>query len=194
MRKGVVERNTTETRIRAQINLDGTGEYEISTGMGFFDHMLELLSKHSLVDIDLEIDGDLEVDCHHSVEDAGIVLGQAFKQALGNKQSITRYADASIPMDEALTSVSIDISGRPFLVYDVQFTSGATGGFELETIGEFMTAFCQNAGFTMHISLVRGTNNHHIAESVFKAVARALKQAVSLDDRIKGVLSTKGIL
>ncbi len=194
MRKAVVERNTIETKIRAGINLDGEGIYEISTGMGFFDHMLELFSKHSLVDVELAIEGDLEVDCHHSVEDAGIVLGQAVAKALGDKKSIRRYASEVIPMDEALVSVGIDISGRPYLVYNVDFSSGSTGGFELETIEEFMMAFCTHAGITMHINLEYGVNNHHIAESMFKAFARAFRASVEIDDKIKGIPSTKGLL
>lgn len=194
MRKAIVERKTNETKIRTEINLDGEGLYRISTGMGFFDHMLELFSKHSLVDVEMDIKGDLEVDCHHSVEDAGIVLGQAVAKAIGDKKSIKRYGSAVIPMDETLVSVDLDISGRPYLVYNVDFTSESTGGFELETIQEFMRGFCINAGITLHINMEYGLNNHHIAEAIFKALARAFRTAVETDDKVKGVPSTKGLL
>ncbi|MBN2558558.1 MAG: imidazoleglycerol-phosphate dehydratase HisB [Clostridia bacterium] len=194
MRKALIERRTAETEIKMEINLDGGGKYEISTGIGFFDHMLELFSKHSLIDINLSVKGDLEVDCHHSVEDTGIVLGQALKAALGNKESIKRYGGFTVPMDESLVSVNIDLSGRPYLVYNVMFSTGSAGGLDVEAIGEFMMAVCTNAGITMHVNVHYGSNNHHMAEAIFKAFARALRQAASADERVDGIPSTKGIL
>lgn len=194
MRKAKIERNTKETKIYMEINLDGKGRYEIFTGIGFFDHMLELFSKHSLIDLRLEVKGDLEVDCHHSVEDTGIVLGQALKKALGDKKSIKRYGNFTVPMDESIAVVSLDLSGRPYLVFNVDFKKSSAGDMDVETVEEFMMAICTNAGITLHINVPYGSNNHHMIEGIFKAFARALREAVSLDDRIDGIPSTKGIL
>lgn len=194
MRNAVVERKTKETEISLELNLDGKGNYSISTGIGFFDHMLELFSKHSLIDINLSVRGDLEVDCHHSVEDAGIVLGQAIKEALGNKMSIKRYGSFTVPMDEALATVNLDLSGRPYLVFNAEFSKSKAGDMDVETVEEFMMAVCTNAGITMHVNVYYGSNNHHMIEGIFKAFARALRIAVSKDDRVEGVPSTKGIL
>ena len=194
MRKAVVDRKTKETEISLELNLDGRGNYEISTGIGFFDHMLELFSKHSLIDIKLMVKGDLEVDCHHSVEDTGIVLGQAVKEALGDKMSIRRYGSFTIPMDEALATVDLDLSGRPYLVFNADFSKSKAGDMDVETVEEFMMAVCTNAGITMHVNVPYGSNNHHIIEGIFKAFARALRTAVSYDEKVEGVPSTKGIL
>jgi len=194
MRNAAVERKTKETEISLELNLDGKGTYSITTGIGFFDHMLELFSKHSLIDIKLSVKGDLEVDCHHSVEDAGIVLGQAIKEALGNKMSIKRYGSFTVPMDEALAIVIIDLSGRPYLVFNVEFSKSMAGDMDVETVEEFMMAVCTNAGITMHVNVPYGSNNHHMIEGIFKAFARALRIAVSKDDKVEGVPSTKGIL
>ncbi|MCK5758223.1 MAG: imidazoleglycerol-phosphate dehydratase HisB [Clostridiales bacterium] len=194
MRNAAVERKTKETEISLELNLDGKGNYSISTGIGFFDHMLELFSKHSLIDIKLSVRGDLEVDCHHSVEDAGIVLGQAIKEALGNKISIKRYGSFTVPMDEALATVNLDLSGRPYLVFNAEFSKSKAGDMDVETVEEFMMAVCTNAGITMHVNVLYGSNNHHMIEGIFKAFARALRIAVSKDDKVEGVPSTKGIL
>jgi imidazoleglycerol-phosphate dehydratase len=194
MRKSSVERKTGETEIVLSLNLDGKGEYEIETGIGFFNHMLELFSKHSLIDLDVRMKGDLEVDCHHSIEDAGITLGLALKEALGDKRSINRYGSFNIPMDEALVSVDLDLSGRPYLVFNAQFSKGTVGDMDVETVEEFMMAVCTNAGMTMHVNVIYGSNNHHIVEGIFKAFARALRKAVETDDRTDGIPSTKGIL
>ena len=194
MRNAAVERKTKETEISLELNLDGKGTYSITTGIGFFDHMLELFSKHSLIDIKLNVKGDLEVDCHHSVEDAGIVLGQAIKEALGNKMSINRYGSFTVPMDEALATVNIDLSGRPYLVFNAKFSKSTAGDMDVETVEEFMMAVCTNAGITMHVNVPYGSNNHHMIESIFKAFARALRVAVSKDDKVEGIPSTKGIL
>ncbi len=194
MRNAAVERKTKETEISLELNLDGKGTYSITTGIGFFDHMLELFSKHSLIDIKLNVRGDLEVDCHHSVEDAGIVLGQAIKEALGNKMSIKRYGSFTVPMDEALATVNIDLSGRPYLVFNAKFSKSTAGDMDVETVEEFMMAVCTNAGITMHVNVPYGSNNHHMIEGIFKAFARALRIAVSKDDKVEGVPSTKGIL
>jgi imidazoleglycerol-phosphate dehydratase len=194
MRTAKVDRKTKETEISLELNLDGKGVYSVSTGIGFFDHMLELFSKHSLIDLKIEMKGDLEVDCHHSVEDTGIVLGQAIKEALGDKKSITRYGSFTIPMDEALAKVDLDLSGRPYLVFNAEFSKSKAGDMDVETVEEFMMAVCTNAGITMHVNVNYGSNNHHIIEAVYKAFARALRIAVANDDRVEGVPSTKGIL
>lgn len=194
MRTASVDRKTKETEILLELNLDGKGIYSISTGIGFFDHMLELFSKHSLIDLKLMVKGDLDVDCHHSVEDTGIVLGQAIKKALGDKKSISRYGNFTVPMDEALVTVDLDISGRPYLVFNAEFSKSKAGGMDVETVEEFMMAVCTNAGITMHVNVHYGSNNHHMIEGIFKAFARALRIAVSSDDRVEGVPSTKGIL
>jgi len=194
MRNATVERKTKETEISLELNLDGKGNYSISTGIGFFNHMLELFSKHSLIDLKLSVRGDLEVDCHHSVEDAGIVLGQAIKEALGNKMSIKRYGNFTVPMDETLATVNLDLSGRPYLVFNAEFSKSMVGDMDVETVEEFMMAVCANAGITMHVNVPYGSNNHHMIEGIFKAFARALRIAVSKDDKVEGVPSTKGIL
>ena len=194
MRTASVDRKTKETEIVLELNLDGKGNYSISTGIGFFDHMLELFSKHSLIDLKLNVRGDLEVDCHHSVEDAGIVLGQALKEAIGDKKSIKRYGSFTVPMDEALASVDLDLSGRPYLVFNAEFNKSRAGDMDVETVEEFMMAVCTNAGITMHVNVLYGSNNHHMIEGIYKAFARALRIAVSHDNRVEGVPSTKGIL
>jgi imidazoleglycerol-phosphate dehydratase len=194
-RKATIDRSTKETKIKATVDLDGTGAYDIKTGIGFLDHMLEQLARHSLIDITLEAKGDLHIDFHHTTEDAGIVLGQAIAKALGDKQGITRYADVHLPMDETMTRVAIDVSGRPYLIWNVTFTRDKLGEMDTELFREFFQAFAQNAGITLHIATLYGENNHHIAETCFKGVARALRQAVSLDPRQSGrVPSTKGSL
>lgn len=195
MRMADMNRKTNETDINLSINLDGKGSYKIDTGVGFFDHMLELFTRHSLCDIDLKCIGDLRVDCHHTVEDCGIVLGQAIAKALGTKESIKRYGTFYVPMDEALVMVSLDISGRPFLYYDLDIPSNNLGGnFDTEMVEEFFRAVVQNAGITLHIKLMHGKNSHHIIEAAFKAFGRALNIASSKDPRYEGVPSTKGIL
>lgn len=194
-RQATISRRTKETQISASLDLDGTGAFDIVTGVGFLDHMLEQLARHSLMDIKLEAKGDLHIDFHHTTEDVGIVLGQAVAKALGDKQGITRYADVLLPMDEALTRVALDVSGRPFLVWNVNFTQPKIGEMDTELFREFFQAFAQNAGITLHIENLYGANNHHIAETCFKGVARALRAAVTLDARQAGrVPSTKGML
>jgi len=194
MRNAEIERKTGETEIKISLNLDGKGIYSINTGIGFFNHMLELFSKHSLIDLDIKASGDLDVDCHHSVEDTGIALGLAIKDALGDKKSINRYGSFTVPMDESLVKTDLDLSGRPFLVFNVDFTKGTIGDMDAEAIEEFMMAICTNAGITLHINAMYGSNNHHMAEAVFKSFARALRNAVSIDSRTDGIPSTKGIL
>ena len=194
-RKASISRDTAETKISASINLDGDGIYDIETGIGFLDHMLEQLSRHSLIDITLKADGDLHIDMHHTTEDCGIVLGQAFKKALGDKAGITRYANISLPMDETLTRVAVDVSGRPFLIWQVEFDRPKIGEMDTELFQEWFQAFAQNAGITLHIINEYGQNNHHIAETCFKGLARALRMAVELDPRQGGrIPSTKGSL
>jgi imidazoleglycerol-phosphate dehydratase len=195
LRKARIERKTKETQIAAEVNLDGTGVYSISTGVGFFDHMLEQLSRHSLIDIALTAKGDLHVDQHHTVEDCGIALGQAVAQALGDKRGIGRYAHAYLPMDETLTRTALDISGRPYLIWRAAFPAAKVGEMDTELFREFFQAFAQNAGITLHIELLYGENSHHIAESCFKGLARALRDAIAIGDKVKGeVPSTKGQL
>lgn len=194
-RTATIERTTKETAIKATVNLDGTGSYRIATGVGFLDHMLEQLARHGLIDIDLEAKGDLHIDFHHTVEDCGIVLGQAVAKALGDKAGITRYASVDLPMDETLTRVAIDVSGRPYLVWRVVFTRPKLGEMDTELFREWFQAFAQNAGITLHIENVYGENNHHIAETCYKGLARALRAAVAPDPRQAGrVPSTKGSL
>jgi imidazoleglycerol-phosphate dehydratase len=194
-RKAKIERKTKETDITAEIDLDGTGSYDISTGIGFLDHMLEQLARHGLIDIKLEAKGDLHIDYHHTVEDTGIVLGQALAKALGDKVGITRYADVHLPMDETMTRVAIDVSGRPYLIWKVEFSRPKVGEMDTELFREWFQAFAQNSGITLHIQNLYGENNHHIAETCYKGLARALRQAVSLDPRQAGrVPSTKGTL
>jgi len=193
-REAEISRKTFETDISIRINLDGTGKYKIDTGIGFFDHMLTLFSKHGLLDLDICCKGDLETDSHHTVEDVGIVLGQAISKALGDKTSISRYGASLVPMDESLVRVAMDLSSRPYLYYNVPFTCENLGGMAAETVEEFFRAVSNNAGITLHIELLHGTNSHHMAEAVFKAFGRALRQAVTIDERIQGVMSSKGLL
>ncbi len=195
MRQATIARSTKETTISVSINLDGTGKYNIKTGVGFFDHMLEQLSRHSLVDMTIRADGDTHIDDHHTTEDVGIALGQAFKEALGDMSGITRYADTHLAMDEALTRVALDVSGRPFLVWQVDFPRDKLGTFDTELFEEFFRAFAINAGITLHIANLYGTNCHHIAETCFKAVARTIRTATEPDPRQSGrVPTTKGQL
>ena len=190
-----VERNTAETRIRVKINLDGTGQARLSTGIGFFDHMLDQIARHGLIDLDIEADGDLRIDGHHTVEDVGITLGQAFAQAVGDKKGIRRYGHAYVPLDEALSRVVIDFSGRPGLVMDVPFKSGMIGSFDTQLTHEFFQGFVNHALVTLHIDNLKGENAHHQAETVFKAFARALRGALERDPRSVGMIpSTKGSL
>ena len=195
MRTATVARDTKETAIAVTVDLDGTGTGEISTGIGFFDHMLDQLSRHSLIDMRVRAQGDLHIDDHHTVEDTGIALGQAIRQALGDRAGIARYADTMLPMDETLSRVALDVSGRPFLVFRAHFPRAKIGAFDTELVREFFQAFAINAGVTLHIETLYGTNAHHIAESIFKGVARALRAAVALDPRQNGAIpSTKGTL
>jgi imidazoleglycerol-phosphate dehydratase len=194
-RQATIERKTKETEIKATVDLDGTGAYDIKTGVGFLDHMLEQLARHSLIDITLSAKGDLHIDYHHTTEDAGIVLGQAIAKALGDKQGIARYASVHLPMDETLTRVAIDVSGRPYLVWKVAFSRAKLGEMDTELFREWFQAFAQNAGITLHVETLYGENNHHIAETCYKGLARALRAAVTLDPRQSGrVPSTKGSL
>lgn len=195
MRRAQVTRQTKETDITASIELDGTGHYEISTGIGFLDHMLEQLAKHSLFDLRLKVKGDLHIDGHHTTEDSGIVIGQAVREALGERKGITRYAHAYIPMDETLSRVSLDISGRPYLMWKVNFTRDKLGEMDTELFKEWFGAFAGHAGITLHVENLYGENSHHIIESCFKGLARALKAAVAIDPRMADVVpSTKGSL
>ncbi|PLX35537.1 MAG: imidazoleglycerol-phosphate dehydratase HisB [Hyphomicrobiales bacterium] len=195
MRSATIDRKTNETDISVSIELDGSGQYDIKTGIGFFDHMLEQLSRHSLIDIKIRAEGDLHIDMHHTVEDTGIALGLALKQALGDRRGITRYAQSYIPMDECLSRAAIDVSGRPWLVWHVDFPGPAIGQFDTELVREWFQAFAQNAGITLHVENLYAGNNHHIAESCFKALARALRSAIEIDPRQENqVPSTKGTL
>ncbi len=195
MRQARVERDTSETRIAASVDLDGSGKAEIATGIGFLDHMLAQLAKHGLFDIAVKAEGDLHIDFHHTTEDTGIVLGQAFSQALGERRGIARYGHAYAPMDETLTRVALDLSNRPYLVWQVTFSRDKLGEMDTELFREFFQAFAQTAGITLHVTTLHGENNHHIAESCFKALAVALKEAVALDPRKADQLpSTKGKL
>ena len=194
-RQATIARRTKETQITATVDLDGTGASEITTGIGFLDHMLEQLARHGLIDIKLEAKGDLHIDFHHTAEDIGIVLGQAVAKALGDKQGITRYADVHLPMDETLTRVAIDVSGRPYLIWKVRFSQPKIGEMDTELFREWFQAFAQNAGLTCHVENLYGENNHHIAESCYKGLARALRAAAAIDARQAGrVPSTKGTL
>jgi imidazoleglycerol-phosphate dehydratase len=195
MRKATVKRATKETEVAVTVDLDGRGHATIATGIGFLDHMLDLLSRHSRIDITVKAAGDLHIDHHHTTEDVGIALGQAVKQALGDMKGITRYADVHLPMDEALTRVAVDISGRPFLVFKATFARDKIGTFDTELVKEWFQAFAMNAGITLHVETLYGTNDHHISESCFKGLARALRAAVAIDSRAKDeVPSTKGSL
>ncbi|MEE8445954.1 MAG: imidazoleglycerol-phosphate dehydratase HisB [Alphaproteobacteria bacterium] len=195
MRQASIERDTRETRISVTVDLDGTGQYDVSTGIGFLDHMLEQLSRHSLIDLAVRAKGDLHIDAHHTNEDTGIAIGQAVSQALGDRKGITRYGSALIPMDETLTRVALDCSNRPWLVWKVAFTRPKLGEFDTELFREWFQAFAQNAGLGLHVENLYGENNHHIAESCYKGLARALRQAVEIDPRQAGAVpSTKGVL
>jgi imidazoleglycerol-phosphate dehydratase len=195
MRKASIERKTTETEIAVTVDLDGKGAYDIKTGVGFLDHMLEQLARHSLIDIKVKAKGDLHIDFHHTTEDSGIALGQAVARALGDRKGIRRYASLHLPMDEALTRAAIDVSGRPFLIWKVDFSRPKIGDFDTELVREWFQAFAMNAGVTLHVETLYGDNNHHIAETCFKALARALREAIEIDPRQKDrIPSTKGSL
>lgn len=194
-RQATVERATKETRISVTLNLDGTGAYDVATGIGFLDHMLEQLSRHSLIDLTVRAEGDLHIDFHHTTEDTGIAIGQALAKALGERRGILRYGEALIPMDEAISQAAIDLSGRPYLVWQVAFSRDKLGDMDTELFKEWFQAFAQNAGATLHVRNVYGDNNHHIVESCYKALARALRTAISVDPRMSGAVpSTKGTL
>lgn len=194
MREAEVNRKTAETEVYVKINIDGAGKSYINTGIGFLDHMLNLFSKHGLFDLQVEAKGDLYVDSHHTVEDIGITLGQAFLKALGDKKSIKRYGLAYVPMDEALIRTVVDISGRPYLYYNLKLKMQSLGNFETETVEDFFRAFAYNSGITLHVEQLHGKNTHHIIEGAFKALGRCLDEATEIDDRIEGVPSTKGVL
>ncbi len=193
-RKADIERKTKETQIQLCLDIDGTGKKEISTGIGFLDHMLTLFSAHGFFDLSISARGDLEVDAHHTVEDIGLVLGEGLSQALGDRKGIVRYGQASVPMDEALATVTVDLSNRPYIVYNLPETSGSKGIFDTGLAKEFFRALANKAGMNLHINVAYGENEHHILEAVFKALARALDQATGFDRRISGVRSTKGSL
>jgi imidazoleglycerol-phosphate dehydratase len=195
MRKGAVVRKTKETNIGVKLDLDGTGLANIATGIGFFDHMLEQLARHSLIDMEIRAEGDLHIDQHHTVEDTGIALGQALRQALGNMAGIARFADVHLPMDETLTRVAVDVSGRPFLVFKTKFAQAKIGSFDSALVREFFQAFATHAAINIHVETLYGENAHHIAESAFKGLAHALRAAVEIDERESGAIpSTKGSL
>ena len=195
MRKATVKRKTNETEISVTVNLDGTGTHDISTGIGFLDHMLDQLAKHSLIDITVRAKGDLHIDFHHTAEDVGIALGEAVKKALGDKRGIRRYASSDLPMDGTLTRAAIDVSGRPFLVWKVEFSTPKVGEMDTQLFREWFQAFAMNAGVTLHVENFYGDNDHHVAESAFKALARALRDAVEIDPRAGDKIpSTKGTL
>ena len=195
MRTATVQRTTKETDIAITVNLDGTGDYSVSTGIGFLDHMVEQLSRHSLIDISMTVKGDLHIDQHHTMEDVGIVLGQAFKEAVGGYSGVIRFGHAYVPMDETLARASVDLCNRPYLIWKVSFTRDKVGVVDTELFKEFFHAFAMNAGVCLHIELLYGENSHHIAEASFKSLARALRAAAVVDDRLKGsVASTKGSL
>jgi imidazoleglycerol-phosphate dehydratase len=194
-RKATVERNTLETQITVSVNLDGTGAANFDTGIPFLEHMLDQIARHGLIDLDIKAEGDLHIDDHHTVEDIGITLGQAFAEAVGDKKGILRYGHAYVPLDEALSRVVIDFSGRPGLVYEVPYTRAAVGGFDVDLFLEFFQGFINHAQVTLHVDNLRGDNTHHQAETVFKAFGRALRMALSADPRMAGVTpSTKGVL
>lgn len=193
-RKSIVNRKTGETDISITLNIDGSGKAEIDTGIGFFDHMLNSFARHGLFDLKAKVNGDLYVDCHHTIEDTGIVLGQAIKEAIGDKKSIKRYGSMILPMDETLILCSLDLSGRPYLVFDADFTTDRVGYFDTEMVKEFFYAISYSAGMNLHIKKLAGSNNHHIIEGIFKAFAKALDEAAIIDPRITDVLSTKGSL
>lgn len=194
MRTAVVERKTKETDIRCELNIDGTGESTISTGIGFFDHMLSAFARHGFFDLKLTCKGDLDVDCHHTIEDCGIVLGEAIKEALGDKAGISRYGCFTLPMDETLVVSAVDLCGRPYLNFDVNFTVDRVGEFDTEMAKEFFYAISYSAMMNLHIKELAGENNHHKLEASFKAFARALDNAIKYDERVQGALSTKGVI
>ncbi|MCI8524001.1 MAG: imidazoleglycerol-phosphate dehydratase HisB [Lachnospiraceae bacterium] len=193
-RTALIERNTKETQIKAVFEIDGTGKSRISTGIGFFDHMLDGFTRHGLFDFTLDVQGDLDVDGHHTVEDTGIVIGQAIREAIGDKEGIRRYGSFMLPMDDALCLCAIDLSGRPYFVFDCAFPAERVGSLDTELVREFFYAVSYSAGMNLHIKMLHGENTHHMIEAMFKAFAKALDMAVSYDERIAGVLSTKGIL
>ena len=195
MRKGSIKRETKETSINVEVNLDGTGQSNINTGIGFLDHMMEQIAKHSLIDINLEAKGDLHIDFHHTTEDSGIAFGEALKKALGDKKGIKRYASATIPMDETLSRVSLDLSNRPYLVWKVKLAVEKLGEMDTELFKEWYHAFSQSAGITLHVENIYGDNSHHIIESCYKGLARALREAVTVDPRAENIIpSTKGTI
>jgi imidazoleglycerol-phosphate dehydratase len=195
MRRATITRKTNETEITVSVGLDGTGTSRVATGSGFFDHMLEQVARHSGIDLEIKAKGDLHIDMHHTVEDTGIALGQALREALGERKGIGRYADVHLPMDETLTRVAIDVSGRPFLVFKADFPTPKIGEFDTELVREFFQAFAMNSGITLHLQTLYGANSHHIAESCFKGLARALRVAIAIDERRKDEIpSTKGTL
>ena len=195
MRKGSIKRETKETSINVEVNLDGTGQSKINTGIGFLDHMMEQIAKHSLIDINLEAKGDLHIDLHHTTEDSGIAFGEALKKALGDKKGIKRYASATIPMDETLSRVSLDLSNRPYLVWKVKLAVEKLGEMDTELFKEWYHAFSQSAGITLHVENIYGDNSHHIIESCYKGLARALREAVTVDPRTENIIpSTKGTI
>lgn len=194
MRKALVERNTSETKIKVDINLDGTGKSQINTGIGFFDHMLEGFAKHGLFDLNVNIDGDLKVDGHHSIEDCGIVLGQAIREAVGDKKGIKRFGYFILPMDDALALVSIDLGGRPYLNFECDFAVEKCGEMETDMVREFFYAVSYSAMMNIHVKMLNGVNAHHMIEAIFKAFAKSLDMATSVDPRIEGVASTKGVI
>ena len=195
MRTATIERRTKETSVNVSLNLDGSGQYRVSTGIGFLDHMLEQLARHSLIDLEVETKGDLHIDSHHTTEDTGIAIGEAVAQALGDRAGIRRYGAARIPMDETLTRVTLDVSNRPYLIWRVEFTRPKLGEMDTELFKEWFQAFAQAAGITLHVENLYGENNHHIVESCYKGLARALRQAIEIDPRQAGEIpSTKGVL
>jgi len=195
MRTAKIERNTKETRIAVEVNIDGTGVYDVETGIGFLDHMLEQLSRHSLMDLTVRAEGDLHIDFHHTTEDTGIAIGEAVSQALGDRKGIERYGSAVIPMDETCTRVALDMSNRPYLIWKVEFTRPKLGDMDTELFKEWFQAFAQAAGLTLHVETLYGDNNHHIVESAYKGLARAFRTAITFDERALGVVpSTKGVL
>jgi len=195
MRKATIDRNTSETKVSVSVNLDGGGVYDVQTGIGFLDHMLEQLSRHSLIDVSVRAEGDTHIDLHHTTEDVGIALGQAIGKALGDRKGITRYASIELPMDEVCTRAAVDVSGRPYLIWQVRFSRPKVGEFDTELFREFFQALAQNAGLTLHIANLYGENNHHIAETCFKAAARVFRSAFAIDPRTADAIpSTKGTL
>ena len=193
-RRAEIERNTKETKIKIALELDGTGKAELHSGIGFFDHMLDGFARHGLFDLTVKVKGDLEVDCHHSIEDTGIVLGQAIKEAVGDKKGIKRFGECILPMDETLMLCALDLSGRPYLVENMEFSVPNVGEFDTEMVHEFFYAVSYSAGMNLHLKMLDGSNNHHIIEAAFKSFAKALDKAVMYDERISDVLSTKGSL